>query len=94
VACGGGWTNCCCVTATLSPSSPAAIPKHAISHLKVLIVDGGFVVIGSIHWSISGEEKQDNQLTVLRSAIVAAGYCVLLEVNHTEMLKVMVKKGK
>jgi phosphatidylserine/phosphatidylglycerophosphate/cardiolipin synthase-like enzyme len=68
--------------------------KHAISHLKVLIVDGEYVVTGSTNWSISGEEKQDNQLTVLRSAIVAAGYRAILDINHTEMLKQMAKKGK
>ena len=68
--------------------------KHAISHLKVLIVDGEYVVTGSTNWSISGEEKQDNQLTVLRSAIVAAGYRAILDINHTEMLKQMASKAK
>jgi hypothetical protein len=68
--------------------------KHAISHLKVLIVDGEYVVTGSTNWSISGEEKQDNQLTVVRSAIVAAGYRAILDINHTEMLKQMAHKVK
>jgi phosphatidylserine/phosphatidylglycerophosphate/cardiolipin synthase-like enzyme len=67
--------------------------KHAISHLKVLIVDGEYVVTGSTNWSISGEEKQDNQLTVIRSAIVAAGYRAILDINHTEMLKQMAHKA-
>jgi phospholipase D-like protein len=68
--------------------------KHAISHLKVLLVDGEYVVTGSTNWSISGEEKQDNQLTVIHSAIVAAGYRAILDINHTEMLKQMAHKGK
>jgi PLD-like domain len=68
--------------------------KHAISHLKVLIIDGEYVVTGSTNWSISGEEQQDNQLTVLRSAIVAAGYRAILDINHTEMLKQMASKAK
>jgi hypothetical protein len=67
--------------------------KHAISHLKVLIIDGEYVVTGSTNWSLSGEQKQDNQLTVLRSAIVAAGYRAILDINHTEMLKQMASKG-
>jgi hypothetical protein len=68
--------------------------RHAISHLKVLIVDGEYVVTGSTNWSISGEEKQDNQLTVLRSAIVAAGYRAILDINHTEMLKQMARNAR
>ena len=68
--------------------------KHAISHLKVLLVDGEYVVTGSTNWSISGEEKQDNQMTVLRSAIVAASYRAILDINHTEMLKQMANKAK
>jgi phosphatidylserine/phosphatidylglycerophosphate/cardiolipin synthase-like enzyme len=60
----------------------------------VLIVDGEYTVTGSTNWSISGEEKQDNQLTVLRSAIVSAGYRAILDINHTEMLKQMAQKAK
>jgi phosphatidylserine/phosphatidylglycerophosphate/cardiolipin synthase-like enzyme len=67
---------------------------HAISHLKVLIIDGEYAVTGSTNWSISGEEKQDNQLTILHSAIVAATYRTILDINHTEMLKQMAKKAK
>ena len=68
--------------------------KHAISHLKILIVDGEYLVTGSTNWSISGEQKQDNQITVVRSAIVAAGYRAILDINHTEMLKQMAQKSK
>jgi phosphatidylserine/phosphatidylglycerophosphate/cardiolipin synthase-like enzyme len=68
--------------------------KNAISHLKVLIVDGEYVVTGSTNWSFSGEEEQDNQLTLLHSAIVAATYRSILDINHTQMLKQMAQKAQ
>ena len=68
--------------------------KHAISHLKVLIVDGLYVVSGSTNWSISGEEQQDNQLDVARNAVKAAQYRSILDINHTEMLKQMAAQSK
>lgn len=63
--------------------------KHAISHLKVMIVDGLYVVSGSTNWSLSGEQQQDNQLTVTQNAVLAAQYRSILDINHTEMLKQM-----
>lgn len=63
--------------------------KHAISHLKVLIVDGIYVVTGSTNWSLSGEEQQDNQVTLIRDAVVAAEYRSILDINHDVMLAQM-----
>ena len=63
--------------------------KHAISHLKVLIVDGVYTVRGSTNWSISGEEKQDNELTLTRNAVIAAEARAILDKNHDWMLKQM-----
>lgn len=63
--------------------------RHAISHLKVMIVDGLYVVSGSTNWSLSGEEQQDNQFTVQQNAVLAAQYRSILDVNHTQMLKQM-----
>lgn len=63
--------------------------KHAISHLKVLIVDGIYTVTGSTNWSISGESQQDNQLTLSRNAVVAAELRSVLDLNHDWMLKQM-----
>jgi len=65
--------------------------KHAISHLKVVIVDGVYTVSGSTNWSISGETEQDNQLTLDRSAVIASEMRAVLDLNHDEMLKQMAK---
>lgn len=62
---------------------------HAISHLKVLIVDGVYTVTGSTNWSISGESEQDNQLTLNRNPVVAAELRAVLDLNHDWMLKQM-----
>ena len=67
--------------------------KHAISHLKVLIVDGIYVISGSTNWSLSGEQLQDNELTVHQNAVVAAQYRSVLDLNHTEMLKQMAARS-
>jgi phosphatidylserine/phosphatidylglycerophosphate/cardiolipin synthase-like enzyme len=63
--------------------------KHAISHLKVLIVDGVYTVTGSTNWSISGESEQDNQLTLSRNAVIASEMRAVLDLNHDWMLKQM-----
>lgn len=64
--------------------------KHAISHLKMAIVDGIYTVKGSTNWSLGGEQKQDNELTVCNSAVVAAEARAVLDRNHDFMLKQMV----
>lgn len=66
--------------------------KLAISHLKVVIVDGVYTVTGSTNWSLSGERKQDNQLTLSRNAVVAAETRAVLDRNHDFMLKQMAKQ--
>lgn len=63
--------------------------RHAISHLKVCIVDGIYVARGSTNWSLSGEQQQDNELTLVNDPVVAAETRAVLDVNHTEMLKQM-----
>ncbi|HEX4731767.1 MAG TPA: phospholipase D-like domain-containing protein [Solirubrobacterales bacterium] len=65
---------------------------HAISHMKVLIVDGVYTVTGSTNWSISGESEQDNQLTLSRNAVVAAELRAILDLNHDWMLKQMAEE--
>lgn len=67
---------------------------HAISHLKVLIVDGVYTVSGSTNWSLSGEGEQDNQLTINRNAVIAAETRAILDLNHDWMLKQMAEPPK
>src|SRR3954447_12752346 len=63
----------------------------AYSHLKILIVDGVYTVKGSTNWSVSGQTKQDNELTLSRNAVIAAETRALLDLNHDAMLKQMAK---
>lgn len=65
----------------------------AISHLKVTIVDGLYVISGSTNLSTSGESLQDNELRITRNALMAARYESILLLNHAAMLKQMAAKG-
>src|SRR6201996_4463381 len=62
----------------------------AISHLKIVIVYGVYTVKGSTNWSLSGEQQQDNELTLSRNAVIAAETRAILDLNHDFMLKQMV----
>lgn len=61
----------------------------AISHLKILIVDGLYLVDGSTNWSASGEQKQDNQLTLSRERPRCAEARAVADLNHDAMLMQM-----
>lgn len=63
--------------------------KGAISHMKILIVDGIYTVRGSTNWSLGGEEDQDNELTIHNNAVIAAETRAELDRNHDYMLKQM-----
>jgi phosphatidylserine/phosphatidylglycerophosphate/cardiolipin synthase-like enzyme len=63
---------------------------NAISHLKIVIVDGIYTVKGSTNWSLSGEQEQDNELSLSRNAVIAAETRAILDLNHDFMLKQMV----
>src|ERR1700742_1931990 len=62
---------------------------NAIAHLKIVIVDGVYTVKGSTNWSLSGQQQQDNELTLSRNAVVAAETRAILDLNHDFMLKQM-----
>lgn len=63
--------------------------KGAISHMKILIVDGIYTVRGSTNWSLGGEQDQDNELTIHNNAVIAAETRAELDRNHDAMLKQM-----
>lgn len=71
------------------PASIVAVgrsEKHAIMHLKLLVVDGRIVVTGSTNWSTSGETRQDNQLTVIFDRAEAHTARCRIDAIHAAML--------
>ena len=63
---------------------------NAISHMKIVIVDGVYTIKGSTNWSLSAEQQQDNELSLSRNAVIAAETRAILDLNHDFMLKQMV----
>lgn len=63
--------------------------KSAIMHRKMCIVDGLWRISGSTNWSVSGETKQDNELTVMRSVAVSSEARTILDLEHVKALTQM-----
>lgn len=67
--------------------------KHAISHLKVAIIDGIYVVSGSTNWSAGGEGKQDNELTITNDPVRAVEFRKKLDLDFMNMMAQMKAKS-
>ena len=67
--------------------------KGAIMHRKVLLIDGVWRVTGSTNWSLSGEQKQDNEMTVLYSPSACAEARAILDLAHDACLQQMAARA-
>lgn len=63
--------------------------KGAISHDKLLLVDGLYLISGSTNWSVSGETKQDNELTLTKIRQLCSEARTVMDISHDDKLKQM-----
>lgn len=68
--------------------------KSAIMHRKMAVVDGIWRISGSTNWSTSGETLQDNELTITKSAVVAAEARAVLDLEHVKALTQMARAAQ
>jgi len=63
--------------------------RGAIMHRKMVIVDGLWRISGSTNWSTTGQTLQDNELTIIRDAMVCSEARPILDIAHDSALKQM-----
>jgi phosphatidylserine/phosphatidylglycerophosphate/cardiolipin synthase-like enzyme len=71
------------------PASSIAIGSsegHAIMHLKLAVIDGLYRVSGSTNWSLGGETKQSNELTIIQDPYVCAEARARIDATHASIL--------
>jgi hypothetical protein len=64
---------------------------NAVARLKIVIVDGVYMVRASANWSLSGEQRRDNEVYLSRNSVIAAETRAILDINHDFMLKRMAR---
>lgn len=68
--------------------------KSAISHDKLLVLDGQVTICGSTNLSESGESKQNNEAVIVWDAVFAAEARARIDVIASEMHAQMLKRGE
>lgn len=67
--------------------------KGAISHDKMIVIDGQVTVCGSTNLSGSGESKQNNEAVIVWDPVFAAEARARIDTIHNEMLMQMQAAG-
>lgn len=67
--------------------------KGAISHDKMIVIDGQVTICGSTNLSESGESKQNNEAVIVWDAVFAAEARARIDCIHDEMHGQMVAAG-
>lgn len=68
--------------------------KSAISHDKLIVIDGQVTICGSTNLSESGESKQNNEAVIVFDAVFAAETRARIDAIHNEMHGQMLKRGE
>lgn len=78
-----------------TPGNSIAIGRSErgeIIHRKMMIINGVWLVTGSTNWSLNGEQRQDNELTVCYDAVACAEARHILDLSHDKALMDTIKK--
>ena len=68
-------------------------PKHALNHLKLVVVDGIYTIGGSTNFSESGEGRQNNEFTIVKDATYAAETRAKVDIVADAMRTQMIRTG-
>lgn len=68
--------------------------KHAIMHMKQIVLDGQVTIAGSTNLSDSGESRQDNECLIVWDAVFAVEARARIDMIHNNLLEQMRKRGE